>query len=140
MKILNVGEMKYKRKRTKKQQEVQKTGKKGELEVVKLLKKRGYRIIYSHQGRSVAGPYDIKAIKGKDRLIVEVKSGETPQIKIANFEKMLKEKGYNKVCLALVGRKYVHLLEYSKMSFAAMKASEKRKLRQRAKKTVCSRC
>ena len=129
----------YSKKRTKKQKEAQTIGKKGEIKVIKLLKKRGYRIIYSHQGKANSKPYDLIAVKGKDKIIVEVKSGLKPPIKITNFEKMLNKKGITKIILALVGTKYIHLLEYRKMSFAGVVAANTRKLRRRAKKAIESR-
>jgi hypothetical protein len=58
-----------------------------------------------------------------------VKTGEEPSVKIPNFEKMLGEKGYNKVGLALVRGRRVYLLEYKKMTLAGIKASETRKQR-----------
>jgi hypothetical protein len=48
-------------------------------------------------------------------MVINVKSGEALAIKIANFEKMLNEKGFNRVGIALVSRKNVHLLQYRKM-------------------------
>lgn len=102
-------------------------GVKGEIKAEKWLKDHGFEIIESHEGKRKAGYYDIKAKKGKDNWIIEVKTGDTPKIKIANFEKMLDEKGFNKIGIALVTKDNVHLLEYKKMTFAGLKAWKTRK-------------
>jgi hypothetical protein len=43
---------------------------------------------------------------------------------IGNFEKMTKERGFDKICLALVTKEQVHLLEYKKMTLAGYKAAQ----------------
>ena len=68
------------------------------------------------------GCWDIMARKGNKNWIIEVKTGERPPINIDNFEKMINVKGIDKIGLALVTEKYIHLLEYPKQRFAAFKA------------------
>ncbi len=98
--------------------------------VTRWLQRRGFEIIESFN-KHHAGPYDIKARKGNNRWIIEVKSGKRPPINIENFRKMLDEsRGYNKIGLAILRKNQVHLLEYNKMSYAGLKAAEtKRKNR-----------
>ena len=113
--------------RTQKQREASEKGTIAERYVEKWLKKRRFHIDYSHKGKKSNLPYDIKATRGKERWVIDVKSGEKPLIKIPNFEKMMEETGYNKVGLALVKGKRVYLLEYRKMSLAGIKAAETRR-------------
>jgi hypothetical protein len=122
------------KKLTEKQRNVFLEGIKGEMKVEKWLRDRGFRIIESHEGKSCAGYYDIKARKGKDKWIMEVKKGENPKINIANFEKMLNEKGFNRIGLALVTDHNIHLLEYKKMTFAGLKATKTKRRKKAAKK------
>ena len=119
---------------TKKQQEVGKVGKQGEKIVTNWLRARGYKIVDEHAGKASNKPYDIKAYKGREKWIIEVKNGNAPPVKIENFVKMLGEKGFNKIGLALVHGKDVFLLEYNKMSWAGIKASRKFNHREAAKK------
>ena len=109
-------------------------GVRGEIRAEKWLEKHGFRIIESHKGKRSASHYDIKAEKGKDRWVIEVKTGEKPQIKIANLKKMLQEKGYNKLGLALVTKDDVYLLEYKKMTHAGYVAARTRKRKEAANK------
>lgn len=103
-------------------------GTEAELVVEDWLKKRGYTIDYSHGGRKSNLPYDILATRGKERWVIDVKSGEKPLVKISNFERMIEENpGYNKIGLALVSGKRVYLLEYKKMTRAGEDAWETRR-------------
>jgi Holliday junction resolvase-like predicted endonuclease len=108
---------------TDKQLKVAREGIKGEVEAENWLREHDFHITESHAGKAHAGHYDIKAKKGKDKWIIEVKTGESPQIRVANFRKMLQEKGFNKIGLALVTEGEVHLLEYKKMRLAGYKAA-----------------
>lgn len=109
---------------TEKQLRVCEEGKKGEAKAEQWLKQHGFKILESFTGKSHAGYFDIKAKKGKAQWIIEVKTGESPQIDIRNFEKMIKERGFDKIGLALVTKEQVHLLEYKKMTLAGYKAAE----------------
>lgn len=116
--------------RTRKQRDASDKGTRAEIEVEKWLRKRHFINVEGHEGRKSALPYDITAEKGKDRWVIDVKTGEKPGIRISNFEKMLQMKGFNKVGFALVPEtkpKRVYLLEYRKMSLAGIKAAETRK-------------
>lgn len=112
---------------TQKQKTASEEGTNAEKTAENWLEKRRFTIDYSHEGKKSAKPYDIKASRGKDRWVIDVKTGEEPSIRIVNFEKMLQEKGYNKVGLALVRGRRVYLLEYKKMSLAGIKAWETRR-------------
>lgn len=112
---------------TQKQKDAPKKGTQAEKFADKWLKERKFTIDYSHKGKKSAKPYDIKATRGKDRWVIDVKTGEEPTIKISNFERMLQEKGYNKVGFALVRGRHVYLLEYKKMTLAGIKAWETRR-------------
>src|SRR3989338_11658516 len=106
---------------TKKQKEVGKNGLSAEIRATNWLKKHGFKVDENFT-KPHAGHYDIKARKGKERWIIEVKTGENPSINIENFLKMLDEKGFRKIGLAIVAKNDVHLLEYKKMSLAGRKA------------------
>ena len=105
---------------TKKQLRVRPQGIQGEKEAEEWLKNHGF--VDVRRNPKPTGCWDIKAKKGKYNWIIEVKTGEKPQINMSNFEKMTKMKGFTKIGLALVTENYVHLLEYPKMRFAAFKA------------------
>ena len=60
---------------TKRQRDVGKVGKQGEKIVTDWLRARGYKIIYEHAGKASNKPYDIKAYKGREKWIIEVKNG-----------------------------------------------------------------
>lgn len=111
---------------TEKQRGVSALGKKGEIKAKKWLEERGFAIEewFPH---AHAGYYDIKARKGKERWIIEVKTGENPSINIDNFLKMINEKGYNRIGLAIVTTDDVHLLQIKKTRIAALKAWKTRK-------------
>lgn len=111
-------------KMTERQLRVCAEGKEGETKAEDWLRKHGFEILKSFAGKSHAGHFDIKAKKGKLQWIIEVKTGEHPKIDIRNFEKMVEEKGYSKIGLALVTGKQVYLLEYKKMTLAGYKAAE----------------
>jgi len=108
---------------TEKQKEVPKVGLRAERKVARWLAKHGFKDIKSFD-KPHAGYFDVKARKGREKWIIEVKTGEKPQININNFVKMLKTRGYKKIGLAIVTKKDVHLLEYNKMSLAGRKAQE----------------
>jgi Holliday junction resolvase-like predicted endonuclease len=112
---------------TKKQKEVGKTGLSAEIKTKNWLKSHGFKIIESFN-KPHANHFDIKAQKGKDKWVIEVKTGENPSVNIENFLKMLKERGYRKIGLAIVAKNDVHLLEYKKMSLAGRKAWKTRRL------------
>jgi 5'-3' exonuclease len=113
---------------TEKQKAVPSTGKGGERKAKEWLEDHGFEIEewFSH---AHAGHYDIKASKGKKRWIIEVKTGDNPSINIPNFLKMLEEKGFDRIGLALVANDDVHLLEIRKQKIAALKAWKTRRKR-----------
>ena len=111
-------------KMTERQLKVCEEGKKGEATAEQWLTEHGFKILKSFSGKSHAGYFDIKCKRGKSRWIIEVKTGERPQIDIGNFEKMTKERGFDKIGLALVTKEQVHLLEYKKMTLAGYKAAQ----------------
>ena len=96
-------------------------GKRGEKKAKEWLEERGF-IIEKWFPRAHAGYYDIKAIKGREKWIIEVKTGKNPSINIDNFLKMVNEKGYNRIGLAIVTDDDVHLLQIKKTKIAALKA------------------
>lgn len=118
--------MVMKKELTEKQRKVSALGKIGEKKVKKWLEDRGFNIDKSFS-KAHAGHYDIKASKGKEKWIIEVKTGERPSLNIANFFKMMNEKGFNKIGLAIVSNDDVHLLELKKTRIAALKAWKTRK-------------
>lgn len=105
---------------TEKQRKVFQEGEKGEIEAAKWLKEHGFYSV--KRNTKPTGCWDIMARRGKDKWIIEVKTGEEPKINLSNFEKMIRMKGFTKIGLALVTEHYVHILEYPKMRFAAFKA------------------
>jgi hypothetical protein len=111
-------------KMTKKQLAVCEIGKEGEKKAKRWLEKNGYKITDHHHGKSIAGCFDITATKNKKKWIIEVKNGENPTINIANFEKMVNQKGYDRIGLALVGKDDVYLLEFNRWSLAGRKAAK----------------
>lgn len=115
-----------KREMTDRQKHVSSLGKKGEKKAKKWLEKRGFEIIewFPH---AHAGYYDIKARKGKEKWILEVKTGENPSINVPNFLRMINEKGFNRIGLAIVSSDDVHLLEIKKTRITALKAWESRR-------------
>jgi hypothetical protein len=116
--------------RTRRQIEASDKGTLAEMQVEKWLIKRRFTNVKGHEGKKSALPYDITAQKGKEKWVIDVKTGDKPGIRISNFEKMLQMKGFNKVGFALVpeSRPYrIYLLEYKKMSLAGSKAAETRK-------------
>lgn len=119
--------------RTQEQNEASDKGTKAESYCVKWLEKRGFHIVEWHEGKKSNLHYDIKATKGNERWVIDVKTGKEPATKIPNFEKMLKEEGYNRVGLALVSGKHVYLLQYRKMSHAGDLAAETRRKRNNAR-------
>jgi len=118
------------RKPTDKQRSVRQEGAQAEEVTKAWLNEHGFQDV--ERNPKPTGCWDIKARKGKRKWIIEVKTGENPKIDIANFEKMLKMKGFTKIGLALVAEDYVHLLEYPKMRFAAFKAWTSRRMRKKA--------
>jgi Holliday junction resolvase-like predicted endonuclease len=112
--------------RTEKQRKVPDLGKAGERKVMEWLVERGFKI-EEYFRRGHAGHYDIKAAKGKEKWIIEVKTGENPSLNIANFLKMIEEKGYNRIGLAIATRDDVVLLEVRKTMIAALKAWKTRR-------------
>lgn len=111
---------------TDKQRYVSALGKAGEKKVKEWLEERGFTI-EEWFPRAHAGYYDIKARKGKERWIIEVKTGENPSINVPNFLKMVHEKGFNRIGLAIVTKDDVHLLQIKKTKIAALKAWKTRK-------------
>jgi len=99
------------------------TGTEGEKRAVDWLKDNGFKDIKKNKP---TGCWDIAARKGKEKWIIEVKSGEHPSIDLANFEKMVDQLG-NNIGLALVTEEYVHLLEYPKRRLAAVRAWKTRR-------------
>jgi hypothetical protein len=107
-----------------------------EMEVEKWLKKKGYTVDYSHEGKKSNLPYDILATKGKARWVIDVKSGNKPLVKIENPRRMIYETpGYNKIGLAFVGQDYIYLFEFRKWSKFGDDATETRKWRNAGKKS-----
>lgn len=115
-----------KKKFTEKQRRVSAVGKRGERKAKEWLEERGFTI-EEWFPRAHAGYYDIKARKGKEKWIIEVKAGKNPSIDIYNFLKMINEVGYNRIGLALVTKDDVHLLQIKKTSIAARKAWKTRR-------------
>ncbi|MEM3641227.1 MAG: hypothetical protein QXH37_04840 [Candidatus Bathyarchaeia archaeon] len=110
------------RKFTENQKRVSITGIKAEKIAKKWLEKRGFNVIEAFS-RPHSGHYDIKASKDGEKWIIEVKTGKKPPLNIANFLKMINEKGFHKIGLALVVSKdKVYLLEIKKTKIAAIKA------------------
>jgi hypothetical protein len=85
---------------TDKQKEVSMLGKTGERKVEDWLVGRGFTI-KEWFPRAQAGYYDIKAMKNKEKWIIEMKTGTNPRLSIANFLRMFSEKGFNRVGLAI---------------------------------------
>jgi len=110
---------------TTKQKMARKEGEKAEKTVERWLGKHGF--CHVERNSKPTGCWDVKARKGKYNWVIEVKTGNDPNINLANFEKMTNMKGYTKIGLALVTKDYVHLLEYPKMRWAAYKAWKTRK-------------
>ena len=106
---------------TQKQRQVSALGKRGEKKAKEWLEERGFTI-EEWFPRAHAGYYDIKARRGRERWIIEVKTGENPSINVTNFLKMINEKGYNRIGLAIVTKDDVHLLQIKKTKIAALKA------------------
>ena len=75
-----------------------------------------------------AGYYDIKARKGQEKLIIEVKTGKNPKLNVSNLLKMMHEKGFDKIGLAIATQDDVFLLEVKKAKISALKAWKKRKM------------
>ena len=115
-----------KRKQTERQRQVSKLGKLGERTAKEWLANRGFKI-EELSPKAHAGFYDIKASKGKEKWIIEVKTGLTPKLNINNLLKMTAEKNINKIGLAIVASDEVILLEIGKQQIAAMRAWKKRK-------------
>jgi len=119
-------------------------GTEAEKKVVQWLRKRGYDIRYCHERKKSNLPYDILAIKGNERWVIDVKTGNKPSVNISNIEKILNDaklKRYNKIGLALVSDKYPwpYLFEYKKMSQAGYKASLTKKRRNAGRKAAKTR-
>lgn len=106
---------------TERQRNVPALGRRGERKAKEWLEARGFRI-EEWFPKAHAGYYDIKAQKGKEKWIIEVKTGKNPSINVDNFLKMTSEKGYNRIGLALVTEDDVHLLQIRKARIAALKA------------------
>jgi Holliday junction resolvase-like predicted endonuclease len=115
-----------KRTQTERQKGVSTLGKLGERKVKEWLEKRGFNIDDSFP-KAHAGFYDIKASKGKEKWIIEVKTGLTPKLNVNNLLKMTEEKNINKIGLAIVANDEVILLQIGKQQIAAMRAWKKRK-------------
>ena len=119
--------MSSRKKLTDKQRKVFDEGYKAEEKVVYWLKEHGFHDVEKNPKRT--GCWDVKARKGKDKWIIEVKTGENPPIDMVNFEKMIRMRGFTKMGLALVTKDSVHLLEYPKSRVAAFKAWDTMKKR-----------
>ena len=105
--------------------------KRAEERVVEWLKKHRFKDV--EKNHRPIGCWDITARKGKEKWLIEVKTGEHPKIDMANFQKMLEQKGF-RIGLALVTEELdVHLLEYPKMRLVAFRAWKTRKNRERAR-------
>jgi Holliday junction resolvase-like predicted endonuclease len=115
-----------KRTQTERQRKVSKLGKLGERTVKEWLENRGFKI-EEWFSKAHAGFYDIKASKGKEKWIIEVKTGLTPKLNVNNLLKMTAERNVNKIGLAIVASDEVILLEIGKQQIAAMRAWKKRK-------------
>ena len=111
---------------TEKQCKVQALGKLGEKRAKEWLEGKGFTVT-NYNPKAHSGYYDIKAEKNGEKWIIEVKTGENPSLNIPNFLKMINEKGYHKVGLALVTENDVYLLEIKKTRIAAFKAWKTRK-------------
>lgn len=111
---------------TGKQRHISVLGKRGERKAKEWLEEGGFTI-EEWFPRAHAGHYDIKARKGKEKWIIEVKTGSKPSINVANFLKMTNENGVNRIGLAIVTKGDVHLLEIKKTKIAALKAWKTRK-------------
>jgi len=110
-------------------------GTKAEELVKNWLEKRNYRIDYWHKNKKSNKPYDIKASKGKEHWVIDVKTGLKPSVNISNIEKNLGEIGYNKIGLALVRKNIVYLFEFKKMSDAGRKAALTKKYKNAGKES-----
>jgi hypothetical protein len=111
-----------------------------EMKVENWLRKKGYTIDYSHEGKKSSKPYDIPATKGKAKWVIDVKSGDKPLVKIRNIEKMIYETPkYNKIGFAFVGNDYIYLLEFKKWSKYGDDAAKTRKRRAAGKKSWIAR-
>jgi Holliday junction resolvase-like predicted endonuclease len=111
---------------TEKQRRVSALGKRGEKKAKEWLEERGFTV-EEWFPRAHAGHYDIKARKGREKWIIEVKTGENPSINVDNFLRMIDEKGYNRIGLAIVTEDDVHLLQIKKTKIAVLKAWKTRR-------------
>ena len=111
---------------TERQRKVSILGKLGEQTVKEWLEKRGFKI-EEWFSKAHAGFYDIKASKGKEKWIIELKTGLTPKLNVNNLLKMTGEKNINRIGLAIVTSGDVILLGIGKQQIAAMRAWKKRK-------------
>ena len=97
---------------------------------VKWLRKKGFRIDYSHKGKSSNEPYDIiarKRVNGINRIwAIDVKSGKNPSVKLKNFKKLLEDRRFNMIGYVFIIRGKPFLLEYSKWSHFGDKAYKAR--------------
>ena len=115
-----------KRDQTERQKRVPKQGNLGERVAKEWLEERGFTI-EEWFSKAHTGFYDIKASKGKEKWIIEVKTGLNPKLNVNNLLKMTDEKNINKIGLAIVAKEEVILLEIGKQQIAAMRAWKKRK-------------
>lgn len=112
---------------TEEQRKVPALGKAGEMKVKDWLIERGFTVD-EWFSKAHAGHYDIKARKGKEKWIIEVKTGKSPSINVPNLIKMIDEKGFDKIGLAIATQDNVFLLEIKKAKISALKAWKKRKM------------
>lgn len=109
---------------TERQKRVSAVGKRGEKRAKEWLEDKGFAVDEWFP-RAHAGYYDIKAKRGKEKWIIEVKTGANPSLNVANFLKMTNEKGFN-IGLALVTKDDVYLLEIRERTLAGKKSWKKR--------------
>lgn len=96
---------------------------------------RGFKIEYWHEGKASNKPYDILAVKGKEKWAIDVKSGKKTGINIKKFRELLDKKEieysnketkrkfrHNVIGYAIVIGKDVFLFGYNKYRWYATKA------------------
>lgn len=116
---------------TRKQKKVAKKGLLAEKRVARWLIDRGWTHVHYHR-RHHAGPFDIYCKKNGESWLIEVKTGEKPQVKIANLVRMLEAKREDRVDKAALifapsnGMKPLLMFVMDKPKYVALKASVKR--------------
>ena len=97
-----------------------------EKKISRWLEDRGFKV--QSYGKKHSGCWDIKASKGKDKWIIEVKGGYTkykPPVNIEKIIKMTKQHGFNRIGLIFLPKNNIPMFfELNKMSYAGLKASK----------------